>query len=635
MPDTGMVVSLPSLHAAYSNNGFRLDEMGARGWGFKNIRLNYESLQATTTNDARAIFSTQVPLVMIGKRFATSYISIGFNEQLWGAVRYSGDAIQLGADLNTNNLVSGSLYDLSSLAYQLIHYRDLHVSVAHQINRFTGGFRLHYISGLENHSSSGSGIMLEVDDEGNSLLTEGVLTLWSGGRRSVFGDDPYRIRGTGNRGFALDIGGSYFVSPQLSISASIINLGGITWTRRVKNNIINSTLEAPEETINSLIDDQMSTDSFDVISYRTFLPISAYISGTYKFNPTNSVQVLFSPLLAGNGLSGLPLALSYYRQITEGLEMTVAYSINNRRYFNLGAGLVFTNGPVQLFLISDNLPSLIKPSSQYNIHLSAGMNLLFNQKVKTVDSSKQAIAIITPDELEEKSAETIYKEKPKPYVTLSGTINTESEAPLPGYFHLDTYRISANGKQVLVRTGRQIGNNYKTYLERGFDFLLVFKVDNFPYFELSISADETQAAANEMNIDVVLKSHSSNSQLITSPNIEETTEIVITNILPIEKATVPLLTAEPSDQQSNISKPEPIAASIKNKPEAKQATYSGIIPLFESFGGSGNVIAEITNTSEIRVLEQTTSQWWMVAYKSEIGWIAAEAVDRGDAIGSR
>ena len=630
MPDTGMVVSLPSLHTAYSNNGFRLDDMGASGWNFQNIRLNYEALQPATINDARAVFNTQVPLFMVGKRFATSYISIGFNEQLWGGIRYSGDAIQLGADLNTNNLASGSLYDLSSLAYQLLHYRDLHISVAHQINRFTGGFRLHYISGLENHSSSGSGVMLEVDDEGSSLLTEGIITLWSGGRRSVFGDNPYQIRGSGNRGFALDFGGSYFVSPQLSVSASIVNLGGITWTKGVKNNVINSTLETPEETINHLIDDQISIDSFDVIPYRTSLPISAYLSSTYKFNPSNSVQVLFSPLLAGNGLSGLALALSYYHQISESLEVTAAYSINNKRYFNLGTGLVFTSGPVQFFLLSDNLPSLINPSSQYNIHLSAGMNLLFNQKIKPIDTSRQAIAQIKPNEpLEEQSPEIIYKEKPKPYVALSGTINTESGTPLPGHFHLDTYRLSANGDQILVRTGRQIGNNYKTYLERGFDFLLIFKVDNFPYFELSISADETHAAANETNIDVVLKNHSSNSQLITSPNIEETTEIVTTNILPIEEATVSLPNAEPSDQQSNISKPEPIAPSIENKPEAKQVTYSSIIPLFESFGGSGNVIAEITNTSEIRVLEQTTSQWWMVAYKSEIGWVAAEAVSRG------
>ena len=618
-PDSSFHIGLPilsHLNLGVSNNGFRLQDIGANGWNFSNIELNYEQLSSLVKGNNRLHFDASLPLFSIGMRYKSAYFAFTAREVVTAGFRYNADAIRFGAAIEQGQLFIGQQFKLDNLAYQFTHYRDWTATVAHQLNRLTMGIRLHYLSGRENQVSGGTGIVATVDDEGDGLIFNGMFSLLSAGRPTFLGDAPYQLGGTSNRGFAVDIGGSYFVNPQLNVSASIINLGGINWNKATNRQIIMSPISEPVTTINELLDNAVSQSTSDSVSYRTSLPTTAYLGGSYQINNKSYAKLLFSPRFAGNNIPSLGLSMAYSRHLREGLEMALAYSIINQRYFNLGMGLTYTRGAVQFYLLSDNALSFFSPASQYTANIQSGINLLLDsdQLIKPVRQEQQLSAKVAPTTTTKINLEEIL-EKKNPYIQLSGTINSSTGQPAPAYFHLDVYMIDHNGKKDLVRTGRQRGTGYNTYLKRGYEHILIFYLDNFPPYELSISKEETSASANSIEIDITLHRHTQVNPIPIIPHLSPQLDI------PENKRILPeYWVSDVSRSSFSIEEPKPVLVSQIN--EKRQ----DIIPLFEAFGGQGDVLLEINDIEQILILEQTTSQWWMVAYKDEIGWIQAEKI---------
>jgi len=220
-----------------------------------------------------------------------------------------------------------------------------------------------------------------------------------------------------------------------------------------------------------------------------------------------------------------------------------------------------------------------------------------------------------------------------PYLLVSGKVFTEDGSRLPGgYFHLDVYQSSVGGKKMLIRTSRFQGDTYQVYLNRGFDHTLIFKVENFPYFELPISAEQTRVSDKGMVLDVTLPAVVADEPITSAPKAEAIPEAKETALLPTQasttktKAVVPTAPAPPVREAVLTLPPEEPKQRRAGEATSVLAAYSGLIPLYEDFGGTGEVLEEITDRHLMKVLEQTTSQWWMVAYKSEIGWVNAQQI---------
>ena len=247
------------------------------------------------------------------------------------------------------------------------------------------------------------------------------------------------------------------------------------------------------------------------------------------------------------------------------------------------------------------------------------------------------------------------------YIELKGEIQCPEGRELPQYFHLDVYHISNTGDMTLARTGRQIGAEYKTYLRKGYDHILVFDLEGFTYHEMYISKDEIASTEGMLIMDVVLPVETEDAQSIMEgqplpvvlESIEEedvvslfdTTyieeEILKSIVLPelidtlhiqddffedvqiaglldttsVEEIEVPLVVAEGAP---------PVEKTSYYESNTYYIATTSVMPLYEKFGGKGEVLTEVTNFESVEVLEQTTSNWWMVEYQTEIGWVNAK-----------
>jgi hypothetical protein len=82
------------------------------------------------------------------------------------------------------------------------------------------------------------------------------------------------------------------------------------------------------------------------------------------------------------------ISLSYVTHLGKVLSASASYSIYNRSYNNFGLGLTVNGGPVQLYIVTDNILGVFIPHKAKNLHLRCGINLTFGRKEKEKASSK-------------------------------------------------------------------------------------------------------------------------------------------------------------------------------------------------------------------------------------------------------
>ena len=74
------------------------------------------------------------------------------------------------------------------------------------------------------------------------------------------------------------------------------------------------------------------------------------------------------------------IALSYNQKVGKWLNASASYSAYNRSYNNIGLGLSLNGGPIQLYVVSDNVLGIFFPHNTKNLHFHAGINLTFGRK---------------------------------------------------------------------------------------------------------------------------------------------------------------------------------------------------------------------------------------------------------------
>lgn len=188
------------------------------------------------------------------------------------------------------------------------------------------------------------------------------------------------------------------------------------------------------------------------------------------------------------------------------------------------------------------------------------------------------------------------------YVTVAGTLRVAEKEQAITSFYLDVYKLVGEEDRELLRTGRHTGATYRAHLEQGHDHCLVFKVDEQINIRQWIKADDLTALENDLSLDIDF-SYSGNTRPV-SP--------IVSNIL--SPLAIP-------------SRAAPVFERLSaTRPASVTVLASSPLLLYEAFGGEGAVLHEISPNSLPEVLERTTSQWWLVRYKSDMGWIDASVL---------
>ena len=225
-------------------------------------------------------------------------------------------------------------------------------------------------------------------------------------KRALFG---------GNLGLGFDLGFTYHLNEQVVLTASLLDLGFIYHTNDVKNFTLNgtATIEGVEVVLpdafddpntdfwEDLVDDVENFVPFDdnTNSYVSFRPTKLYASLRYNFgqpvegrascdcgvnavrSPSNRAKYVNSvgaQLYAINRPRGPQAALSafYQRRFGNVLSMKAAYTVDKFSFTNIGLGMSLQAGPVNFYVMADNLLAYRNVAASQYASFQLGLNII-------------------------------------------------------------------------------------------------------------------------------------------------------------------------------------------------------------------------------------------------------------------
>ena len=401
-------IGLPVISSNYfsvSNSDFAYSDAIKKDGD--SLNLDFNAILSKVNNDNYFSFNSRLDLFSFGITILpTTQITFNVTENVNFRMNYTKDLIELiykgnaGFDDNTANF--------EGIGISLNHYREYALGLSHQLNeKWRVGGKFKYLYGMENIYSERTDISLVTDPETfelTFLADISVKTSGVDGTNSDLGTSDYiSKRKNRGRGFAVDLGANYQLNEKWSLNASILDLGAIRWRNNTKSYSNNgeqfvykgieldafaedeqeSATNDGETSFDRVLDSLEKSLAIDTTSDPYTAPITSrfYIGANYKLNDKSMFGgVIQSEVFQRKIIPSI--TLSYNRKVTQYFSVAGSYTIINGSFTNLGLGVNFNPGPVQLYAVTDNVFGVFWPQHQRHVQVRFGINLIFGGNKK-------------------------------------------------------------------------------------------------------------------------------------------------------------------------------------------------------------------------------------------------------------
>lgn len=342
------------------------------------------------------------------------YLSFGYYQEATVLAKIPRDVIDLLYEGNSDINRQYSIEKLSARAELLGVF---HVGISKKINeKWQVGTRAKlYSSALNINSKQSTGSLATTFGTNNiykqQLENIDFLLQTSG----VFFEDTdvltpaYYVKKMllgGNLGLGIDLGFTHHFKKQWTVSGSAIDLGFIYNTQDVKSYSLKGDFEVdgfdlnfdnqdPADYWNDLEDRFNEEVVLDTITskYISTRPLKLNAAVNYAFGKkldncrfdtrlglySNKVGVqLFSNV--GSVHTYLAATLFFERWFSKNLQAKITYTADPYSFKNLGAGISTQLGPVNLYLLADNLLNLNNLYAAKSANIQVGLNFIFYDK---------------------------------------------------------------------------------------------------------------------------------------------------------------------------------------------------------------------------------------------------------------
>jgi hypothetical protein len=204
-----------------------------------------------------------------------------------------------------------------------------------------------------------------------------------------------------NLGMGFDFGGTYKLTDEVTLKASVIDLGFIKWTQGVANYDLKPfSYRFTGINLNEIIKNDTNNKSTNIIdslssifktgkntnSYTTGLPTRIYVGGDYNWNKyLSSGIMMYNEFYNSNYRAGL--IISSTLSVRHYFGLTLNYGMYAGSYSNVGVGLRFRG----FYILTDNLMSVINYQSARAASVAFGLNLTIGDtnKAKKVEKTEE------------------------------------------------------------------------------------------------------------------------------------------------------------------------------------------------------------------------------------------------------
>lgn len=377
-----------------------------------NIKFR-NALNRLSTNDYIQL-NNQIEVLSGGMRWKEKYyISAGFYTEVDVFAAIPKDMLTL---LNEGNAAYlNRRFNLSQASIKTEALGVLHVGISKKMNdRLTAGARLKIYSGIANITSTNNlgtfTTRLGQDNIYTHYLNNIDVEVNSSG---IYNEQNETVQASdligrsflgGNLGLGVDVGFTYQLDEQTELSASLLDLGFISYSKDVRNgtikgNYVFSGIEFQYDGTNINYWGNLSDDFKAKVpreenrdSYTVMRPVKFNAAVKHSWGKTRKEQTCYdmsyntyydngvgAQLFAVARPTGLKTALTgfYERRLTNTFIGKITYTVDDFSYTNVGLGLSATFGKVNVYGAVQNLFNLPDIADSNSSAFQLGINLIF------------------------------------------------------------------------------------------------------------------------------------------------------------------------------------------------------------------------------------------------------------------
>ncbi len=386
--------ALSSTYGGYGTSGARYNQI------FKtvgdSIALDQDNILASIKDGNNINFRSTNQWLNAGMRWKDFYFSAAISDIADVNAMYPKSLVSLAIEGNAAHI--DETIKAKPLALKALHYREYALGAAYKYNeQWNFGVKAKFLFGKSAINSEKSDLSLKTTKDYYYLdIKTDILINTSIAPNKKDSTDvswsEYAFYGS-NFGMGIDLGASYKLDEQWTFSASVLDLGYISYDRWLKT--YSSKSEFTYKGINFNQFDGLSQSEIDILTenikdsisdlfqvkesvekFKVPLTAKIYLGANYKLSETESVSALVRMEIF-KGVIRPSFTASYYRQLNENFGVTANYSIINRSYFNLGIGVVANFDPIQVYFVTDNLYGIIFPEQVRYANFHFGINFIF------------------------------------------------------------------------------------------------------------------------------------------------------------------------------------------------------------------------------------------------------------------
>ena len=416
------------------SNGISVNDIFADDGIDINLKVRERALGLLRPNDELSA-TAQLEYFNVGFRSANTgiFYSFGGYLEMDNITYWPQDYAYLAFDGNAGQLERK--FDLGDLTSRGSLLNVMHFGINKNINRnITLGVRGKIYSGMADYSTTkNKGYLLNTQGENNILATTldaDMMLRTSGFQVLSDAGDNGTLPGTfmkraffgGDLGLGLDLGFTYHLSAKTTITGSILDLGFLYHANDPKNYSLsgNATVEGIQINVlqqfsdlnrdfwQDLVDDIEAEIPFDTDtkSYVTFRPTKLYGSVRHDYGKlvSGSSRAFDCDCTAGSAGSkelrakyrnsigaqlylinrprGPQAALTgfYTKRIGNIMALKATYTADKFSWTNIGLGINLQAGPINLYLMADNLLSYQNIAASNYASFQFGLNIISWEK---------------------------------------------------------------------------------------------------------------------------------------------------------------------------------------------------------------------------------------------------------------
>lgn len=386
---------------------------------FQGVDFNTKFRNALTKLDKNdyTYLNTQIEVLSGGYKInSKDYLSVGFYAEADVFFGFPKDIVTL---LNEGNAAYvNKAFTLSQINTRADVLGVLHAGISRRFsNRFMAGARLKIYSGSLNVTSTKNQGTFTTKKITDALYEHTLNGLNAQVNSAGFYDENDQVNLTaggvlgntflgGNLGLGLDLGYTFYATEKLQYTASILDIGFISYSKKVRNAKIQGDykfsgidLDYNSENRNYWTELKNDLDTkvpreINRNSYSVMRPIKINASVRYSFGKSrslsnchdvslkdfydNAVGGQFYTVFRPNG-PRIALTGFYERKFSKHLNTKFTYTVDDFSYTNFGVGLSVNVWKLNIYGLADNVLALTDVADAHRASLQFGINFIFNK----------------------------------------------------------------------------------------------------------------------------------------------------------------------------------------------------------------------------------------------------------------